>query len=202
MREAHDRGLVTDEAIAHGIKSTAGIVTTAATVMVAVFAIFATLSQVSLKQLGVGLAAAVLLDATSSPACSLPATMKLLGEWNWYLPRWLNWLPKHSRKPYQPVSEAAYKRALHRIVPGVRPHTPAAINRFDGKGVVVRVGEGAEPLNPRCSLLAVSPWPAPLRSTDCYPLRPGFRYPAHIAGRTSRWAKSEDPCATIGTSGC
>jgi uncharacterized membrane protein YdfJ with MMPL/SSD domain len=107
IREAHDRGLPTDEAIAHGIKSTAGVVTAAATVMVAVFAIFATLSQLSLKQLGVGLAAAVLLDATLIRGVLLPATMKLLGEWNWYLPRWLNWLPKHSRKPYQPVSEAA-----------------------------------------------------------------------------------------------
>jgi uncharacterized membrane protein YdfJ with MMPL/SSD domain len=107
IREAHDRGLATDEAIAHGIKSTAGVVTAAATVMVGVFAIFATLSQLSLKQLGVGLAAAVLLDATLIRGVLLPATMKLLGEWNWYLPRWLNWLPERSRKPYQPVSEAA-----------------------------------------------------------------------------------------------
>ena len=107
IREAHDRGLATDDAIAHGIKSTAGVVTAAATVMVGVFAIFATLSQLSLKQLGVGLAAAVLLDATLIRGVLLPATMKLLGEWNWYLPRWLNWLPERSRKPYQPVSEAA-----------------------------------------------------------------------------------------------
>jgi len=107
IREAHDRGLATDEAIAHGIKSTAGVVTAAATVMVAVFAIFATLSQLSLKQLGVGLAAAVLLDATLIRGVLLPATMKLLGEWNWYLPRWLSWLPRRERDHYLPASEAA-----------------------------------------------------------------------------------------------
>jgi uncharacterized membrane protein YdfJ with MMPL/SSD domain len=106
IREAHERGLNTDEAIAHGIKSTAGVVTAAATVMVFVFAIFATLSQLSLKQLGVGLAAAVLVDATLIRGVLLPATMKLLGSWNWYLPRWLAWLPARSEKR-QPAPEAA-----------------------------------------------------------------------------------------------
>ena len=94
IREAYDRGLSTDEAVAHGIRATAGVVTAAAAVMVAVFAIFATLSQVSMKQLGVGLAAAVLIDATIVRAVLLPATMTLLGRWNWYLPRWLDWLPR------------------------------------------------------------------------------------------------------------
>jgi putative drug exporter of the RND superfamily len=60
---------------------------------VAVFSIFGTLSQVSLKQVGVGLAAAVLLDATVVRAVLLPAVMAMLGERNWYLPRWLSWLP-------------------------------------------------------------------------------------------------------------
>jgi putative drug exporter of the RND superfamily len=99
IREAHDRGLSTQEAVAHGIKSTAGVVTAAATVMVFVFAIFATLSQLSLKQVGVGLAAAVLIDATLIRAVLLPATMNLLGEANWYLPRRLDWLPKHAHEP-------------------------------------------------------------------------------------------------------
>jgi uncharacterized membrane protein YdfJ with MMPL/SSD domain len=107
IREAHERGLDTDEAIAHGIKSTAGVVTAAATVMVFVFAIFATLSQLSLKQLGVGLAAAVLIDATLIRGVLLPATMKLLGSWNWYLPRWLGWLPARSEGRRQPTPEAA-----------------------------------------------------------------------------------------------
>jgi RND superfamily putative drug exporter len=94
IREAYDRGLGTEEAVAHGIKTTAGVVTAAAVVMVAVFSIFATLSQVSMKETGVGLAAAVLIDATIVRAVLLPAAMKLLGRWNWYLPRWLDWLPR------------------------------------------------------------------------------------------------------------
>jgi RND superfamily putative drug exporter len=93
IREAYDRGSSTEEAVAHGIKSTAGVVTSAAVVMVSVFAIFATLSLVIFKQLGVGLAVAVLLDATIVRGVLLPATMKLLGDWNWYLPGRLEWLP-------------------------------------------------------------------------------------------------------------
>lgn len=93
MREAYDRGMSTDQAIAHGIKTTAGVVTSAAIVMVCVFAVFATLSMLIFKQFGVGLAAAILIDATIVRAVLLPATMKLLGDWNWYLPRWLEWLP-------------------------------------------------------------------------------------------------------------
>jgi RND superfamily putative drug exporter len=94
IRETYDRGASTDEAIAHGIKSTAGVVTSAAIVMVAVFAVFATLSMLFFKQFGVGLSAAVLIDATIVRAVLLPATMKLLGDANWYLPGWLQWLPR------------------------------------------------------------------------------------------------------------
>jgi RND superfamily putative drug exporter len=93
VREARDRGLSTDEAVAHGIKTTAGVVTSAAIVMVCVFSVFATLSMLIFKQFGVGLAAAILIDATIVRAVLLPAMMKLLGEWNWYLPKWLEWLP-------------------------------------------------------------------------------------------------------------
>jgi uncharacterized membrane protein YdfJ with MMPL/SSD domain len=93
IREAYDRGLKTEDAVAHGIKTTAGVVTSAAFVMVFVFSIFGTLSLVMMKQFGVGLAAAVLIDATLVRGVLLPATMKLLGDWNWYLPRWLGWLP-------------------------------------------------------------------------------------------------------------
>jgi uncharacterized membrane protein YdfJ with MMPL/SSD domain len=81
-------------AVAHGIKTTAGVVTSAALVMVGVFSIFATLPILDMKELGIGLAAAVLIDATIVRAVLLPATMTLLGDWNWYLPRWLDWLPK------------------------------------------------------------------------------------------------------------
>jgi uncharacterized membrane protein YdfJ with MMPL/SSD domain len=93
MREAYDRGMTTEQAITHGIKTTAGVVTSAAIVMVCVFAVFATLSMLIFKQFGVGLAAAILIDATIVRAVLLPATMKLLGDWNWYLPSWLEWLP-------------------------------------------------------------------------------------------------------------
>ncbi|HEX8123310.1 MAG TPA: MMPL family transporter [Solirubrobacteraceae bacterium] len=94
IREAFDGGMSMDDAVEHGIKSTAGVVTSAAMVMVAVFSIFATLGVVELKQFGVGLAVAVLIDATIVRAVLLPATMKMLGEWNWYLPRRLDWLPR------------------------------------------------------------------------------------------------------------
>jgi uncharacterized membrane protein YdfJ with MMPL/SSD domain len=94
IREAFQRGVGSDESIAYGIRSTAGVVTSAAIVMVFVFAIFATLSMLFFKQFGVGLAVAVLLDATIVRAVLLPASMKLLGDWNWYLPSWLEWLPR------------------------------------------------------------------------------------------------------------
>jgi uncharacterized membrane protein YdfJ with MMPL/SSD domain len=93
IREAYDRGMNTEQAVAHGIKTTAGVVTSAAIVMVCVFSVFATLQMLIFKQFGVGLAAAILIDATVVRAVLLPATMKLLGDWNWYLPTWLQWLP-------------------------------------------------------------------------------------------------------------
>jgi len=96
VRELVDRGTSTEEAVSRGIKTTASTVTAAAAVMVAVFAIFASLRTLDIKQMGVGLAVAVLLDATLIRGVLLPATMKLLGEWNWYLPRWLEWLPRIS----------------------------------------------------------------------------------------------------------
>jgi uncharacterized membrane protein YdfJ with MMPL/SSD domain len=83
-------------------------VTSAAIVMVAVFAIFATLRTIDMKQMGVGLAVAVLIDATIIRAVLLPAAMKLLGDWNWYLPRWLEWLPSLSAEgaPAEETPEA------------------------------------------------------------------------------------------------
>jgi uncharacterized membrane protein YdfJ with MMPL/SSD domain len=101
IREAYDRGLSTEDAVAHGIKTTAGVVSSAALVMVGVFSIFATLPIIDMKEMGIGLAAAVLIDATIVRAVLLPATMKLLGDWNWYLPNWLSWLPRleHASEP-------------------------------------------------------------------------------------------------------
>jgi uncharacterized membrane protein YdfJ with MMPL/SSD domain len=99
IREAFDRGMSTGDAVAHGIKSTAGTVTSAAIVMVAVFSMFAMSSELQMQQMGIGLAAAVLIDATIIRGVLLPATMKLLGDWNWWLPSKLNWLPKLDVEP-------------------------------------------------------------------------------------------------------
>jgi len=93
VREGVDSGMTSDDALRYGITATAGVVTSAALVMFAVFSIFGSLSSLDVKQAGVGLAAAVLIDATIVRAVLLPASMKLLGEWNWYLPRALNRLP-------------------------------------------------------------------------------------------------------------
>jgi RND superfamily putative drug exporter len=94
VKELVDGGMPTEDAVATGIRSTAGVVTSAAVVMVGVFALFGTLSVLDVKQFGVGAAIAVLLDATIVRAVLLPASMKLLGEWNWYMPRSLSWLPR------------------------------------------------------------------------------------------------------------
>jgi RND superfamily putative drug exporter len=102
VKELVDQGVPTNEAVERGIRSTASTVTSAAAVMIAVFAIFATLSTLDIKQLGVGLAVAVLLDATLIRGVLLPAAMKLLGDWNWYLPRWLEWMSRIGTEPAQP----------------------------------------------------------------------------------------------------
>ena len=94
VREAYDKGMKTEDAVSYAIKNTAGVVTSAAVVMVAVFAIFGSLSFIMFKQMGLGLAFAVLLDATVIRGVLLPATMKLLGDKNWWLPKKLGWLPQ------------------------------------------------------------------------------------------------------------
>jgi RND superfamily putative drug exporter len=93
IREGYDRGLETRTAVSRGIKTTAGVVTAAAVVMVFVFLTFLTLSMNSMKETGLGLATAVFLDATLVRAVLGPALMMLLGRANWYLPKWLEWLP-------------------------------------------------------------------------------------------------------------
>jgi RND superfamily putative drug exporter len=108
IREAYDRGLSTKDAVEHGIISTAGVVTSAALVMVGVFFVFALMPILDMKEMGVGLAVAVLIDATIIRAVLLPASMTLLGDANWYLPKWLEWLPRLEppaapRKPAQRV---------------------------------------------------------------------------------------------------
>jgi uncharacterized membrane protein YdfJ with MMPL/SSD domain len=102
VRESYDNGLTTQAAVAHGIKTTAGVVTSAAIVMVGVFSIFGVLQAMIFKQFGVGLAAAILIDATLIRAVLLPASMSLLDRWNWYLPGWLEWLPRLEHGHYEP----------------------------------------------------------------------------------------------------
>jgi uncharacterized membrane protein YdfJ with MMPL/SSD domain len=102
IREAFDRGMKTEDAVEHGITTTAGVVSSAALVMVGAFAVFALMPILDMKEMGIGLAAAVLIDATIVRAVLLPATMKLLGDANWYLPKWLEWLPKLDHEPTVP----------------------------------------------------------------------------------------------------
>jgi RND superfamily putative drug exporter len=99
IREAHDRGLSTRDAVEHGVRISAGVVTSAAVIMVAVFSVFATLSMTTFKQLGVGLAVAILLDATVVRAVLLPSVLTVLGDRTWWLPRWLLWLPDSAVDP-------------------------------------------------------------------------------------------------------
>jgi putative drug exporter of the RND superfamily len=93
IRELRSRGASTPDAVTGGIASSAGVVTSAAVIMVAVFSIFASLHLVELKMLGIGLPAAVLIDATVVRGILVPAAMALLGDRCWYLPRWLSWIP-------------------------------------------------------------------------------------------------------------
>ncbi len=103
VREAVDRGMSSDDAVRSGILATAGTVTSAAMVMVAIFSVFATLSIIDMKEMGVGLAVAILIDATIVRAILLPATMKLLGDRNWYLPHSLGWLPRVEHADPEPA---------------------------------------------------------------------------------------------------
>jgi uncharacterized membrane protein YdfJ with MMPL/SSD domain len=98
IKEAYDEGLSNEESVAMGIRATAGTITSAAAIMVAVFGSFALASDLELKQFGLGLGVAVFLDATIVRVILLPASMKLLGDRNWYLPYWLNWLPRTSER--------------------------------------------------------------------------------------------------------
>jgi RND superfamily putative drug exporter len=93
VKELHDAGASTEDAVRLAITRTAGTVTSAAVIMVAVFGLFATLTLIQFQQMGFGLAVAVLIDATVVRAVLLPAAMKLLGDWNWYLPAWMSRLP-------------------------------------------------------------------------------------------------------------
>jgi len=93
IKEAYDQGHSNDESVSIGIRLTAGQITSAAAIMVGVFGSFALGRSIDAQQFGLGLGVAVLIDATIIRSVLLPASMKLLGDWNWYLPKWLEWLP-------------------------------------------------------------------------------------------------------------
>src|SRR5207249_12150239 len=94
IREEYDKSRDNSEAVAYGLRTTAGIITGAALIMVAVFTGFAAGRLGPLQQMGFGLAVAVFMDATIVRTLLVPATMRLLGDRNWYLPSWLPWLPQ------------------------------------------------------------------------------------------------------------
>ncbi|MFL6034988.1 MAG: MMPL family transporter [Gaiellaceae bacterium] len=112
VKERVDAGESTEDAVAHAISRTAGTITSAALVMVGVFALFASVRLLPVKQLGFGLAVAVFLDATVVRAVLLPSAMKLLGDWNWYLPRSLEWLPSLEPEEKQPRQQPS-RAVLH-----------------------------------------------------------------------------------------
>jgi anti-anti-sigma factor len=157
VREGVDKGMSTDEAVAHGIKSTAGTVTSAAVVMVFVFAIFATLSALDFKMMGVGLAVAVLIDATLIRAVLLPASMKLLGDWNWYFPARLEWLPEVSletatTKPATATPEAGFGIGVERRGSRVRVEVTGELDLASAKLLHERL-EHVENENPELLVL-------------------------------------------------
>ena len=121
IREAKLRGLSTKDAVAEGVTRSAGVVTSAAIVMVGVFGIFATLSILDFKQMGVGLAAAVLIDATIVRALLLPSAMALLGHWNWWLPASWERLPHLEGTPVAESTTAPVEpaRSEERVPAGV-----------------------------------------------------------------------------------
>jgi len=93
IRERYDETGDNAEAVVYGLRSTGGMITGAALIMVAVFGAFASGTTVINQQLGFGLAFAITLDATLVRSALVPATMAVLGRANWYLPSWLDWLP-------------------------------------------------------------------------------------------------------------
>jgi len=113
IKEAAVGGELIQQAIRLSLRRTAWVITAAALVMVCVFALFGTLASLDLKQAGVGLAVAVLIDATVVRCVLLPATMAVLGELNWYLPRWLDWLPRVGlENPAVPEQDTVYEPVL------------------------------------------------------------------------------------------
>ena len=127
IKEARDQGLDSREAVARGISVTAGTITSAAAIMVIVFSVFVTMKFASIQQLGLGLAVAVFIDATIIRTVLLPATMRLLGDWNWYLPKALGWLPHVTIEVESHDGPADHAPEGHPVTDGVQVGVPAAL---------------------------------------------------------------------------
>ncbi len=128
IKERYDQTGDTREAVAHGLGRTAGIITGAAAIMVCVFGGMATGELVMFQQMGFGLAVAVLIDATVVRTIIVPAAMELLGERNWYLPRWLRWIPDvsvegHAYEPPGPRERTGSRHPRHE--PGITVPRPS-----------------------------------------------------------------------------
>ena len=112
IKEAYDQGYANEESVSVGVKATAGQITSAAAIMVGVFGAFALGRDIGFQQFGLGLGVAVFIDATVIRVILLPASMKLLGDRNWYLPRWLDWLPRVTPET-APASPSDHTEAAH-----------------------------------------------------------------------------------------
>jgi RND superfamily putative drug exporter len=135
IKEHYDETGDNAVSVAHGLRSTAGIITGAALIMVVVFAGMASGELVVFQQVGVGLAVAVILDATIIRMVLVPASMELLGDWNWYFPTWLEWLPKiniegahtASRTPELAAASAAGVEQLEGLAAPAPIHASAVV---------------------------------------------------------------------------
>ena len=154
--------MTTAQAMSAGVRSTAGVVTSAAVIMVAVFAVFGSLSMQDFKQLGVGLAVAIALDATVIRVVLLPSVMALLGDRNWYVPRWLAWMPRIRTARRAGQSLPARSRCRSAARPGRR--TRARSNGLAGRprGLVAGLIATSWPLRMAGPAKGAGPatWPA------------------------------------------
>ena len=116
IRERYTRSGSTTDGIVHGVSSTARLITGAALIIVVVFAGFAAGELVAFQQMGFGLGVAVLIDATIVRSVLVPASMRLLGDRNWYLPRWLEWLPRVQVEPPEGVRLATTAGSTDKVI--------------------------------------------------------------------------------------
>ena len=129
IKERYDHTGDTREAVGYGVGRTASIITGAAAIMVCVFGGMAGGELVMFQQMGFGLAVAILLDATVVRTIIVPAAMELLGDWNWYLPRWLEWLPERERRGARGRARAGRRARTRRRRERPAPAGPAPARR-------------------------------------------------------------------------